>query len=360
MKTLITLLIVTLFFCDFHAIGQPVKSNANLKVLAVTPNKLGANFNFYIDNMESYGWDVTWAGLTETVNTCSWSNPFGHFAVDVDTLIQDIEDVTYWDVIALMPATWWSGNAYGDLLNSLETLDLLIQANENNMVIFGTCAGVRVLAAADLLNGVNVTGRDEYASEYIASGANYLGTFILPVIDGNFVTSTKGMYYHYQNIEAILTALAGLDSKNGCKELPVTLKENNQLPVKNDLVWSKTFGGEDSEGAYSVIQTSDGGFMICGYLNMPDYNSTLMMIKTDNDGNEQWSYAFGGEGWECGKSVCETMSGDFVVTGYATSTGAGLQDVLVVKVNASGQQVWNKTFGGPGLDIGFSICETSD
>ena len=360
MKALTAILLVIFSLLNFHTFGQTLKNNTDLKILCVIPNNLGANFNFNIDNMESYGWDVTWAGLTETVNTCSWSSPQGHISVDSDTLLQDIDDVTNWDVIALMPAKWWSGNAYGDLLNSQETLDLLVQAKESELIIWATCAGVRVLAAADIIDDVNVTGRSEYASEYIAAGANYMGTFIPPVIDENFITSSKGMFFHYQNIEAIITALAGLQGKNGSQQLSVNIKENNQSFFNENIIWSKTFGGENSEGAASVIQTSDGGFVMCGYSNIPNNNSNLLIIKTDNEGNEQWNYAFGGEGWEAGKSICETSTGDFVATGYSTSEGAGLQDVLAIKVSSGGELIWNKTFGGPGLDIGFSICETSD
>ena len=59
-KTFLIILFVSFFI---SSISQPVKNDANLKVLAVTPDKLGANFNFNIDNLEYLGWDVTWVGF---------------------------------------------------------------------------------------------------------------------------------------------------------------------------------------------------------------------------------------------------------------------------------------------------------
>ena len=204
MKTIYILLIV-LFAC-LSIYSQEKKENANLKVLCITPDKLGANFNFSIDNFEDFGWSVTWAGLSETVSTCQWSLPLGHVPISVDTLIDDIDYISYWDVIAIMPASWRTGNAYEDLLNSPKVMALLRQANENDLIIWATCAGVRVLAAADILNGVHITGKAIFQSEYLTAGAIYLGENIPPVIDGNIITSTRGMYYHYQNTNSIINA----------------------------------------------------------------------------------------------------------------------------------------------------------
>jgi len=359
MKNINKLIIIILLLSSFSSFSQSIKENdETIKVLVILPNNLGGNFNFAFDDLEFLGWDVTFAGLTEIVNTCSWSKPFGHINFQVDTLIQNITDVTNWDVLVLMNASS-TGNAYGDILNSEEAMNLFVQANENNMVIWATCAGVRVLAAADIINGVNVTGKSNFSSEYIAAGANYLGPEIPPVIDGNIVTSTKGRYFHYQNIEAILTALIGMGNKGSIQFFTL---ENNTFnkDSKNDLIWSKVIGGENPEGGRSVIQTSDNGFLVCGYLAIPNFNTVLMLIKTDSEGNTEWSSGIGGSGWEYGNSVCELQGGGYAICGLTSSEGSGLEDFFVVKVDLHGLQVWRKTYGGSGLDIATSICETSD
>ena len=359
MKNINKLIIIILLLSSFLSFSQSINENdGTTKILVILPNNLGGNFNFAFDDLEFLGWDVTFTGLTEIINTCSWPKPLGHINFQVDTLIQDIDDVTNWDVLVLMNASS-TGNAYGDILNSQEAMNLFVQANDNNMVIWATCAGVRVLAAADIINGVNVTGKSNFSSEYIAAGANYLGPEIPPVIDDNIVTSTKGRYFHYQNIEAILTALIGMGNKGDMQFFPIKNTSNNE-GFKNDLLWSKEIGGEHSEGGRSVIKTSDDGFLVCGHLTIPGFNTVLMLIKTDSEGNTEWSSGIGGNGWEYGNSVCELQGGGYAVCGLTSSEGNGLEDFFVIKVNSHGQQVWRKTYGGTGLDIASSICETFD
>ena len=198
------------FFAALLLIQVPVSAQQP-KVLHIIPRYYGLNYYLNMEMFESFGWDVTLAGVTPTVPPCPYAS--GHTSRSMDTLISQITDVSQFDVIVIASQSWISNppNAYSDLLNSQAALDLIFAANDSGLVIWATCAGVRVLAAADIINGVNVQGRagpgNIYANEIIAAGGIYQGSQIPPVIDGNIVTTTRGQYYMIQNCEAIMTAL---------------------------------------------------------------------------------------------------------------------------------------------------------
>ena len=120
----------------------------------------------------------------------------------------------------------------------------------------------------------------------------------------------------------------------------------------------KTFGGTDDEGGLSVQQTTDDGFIIAGGIG--DSNGLhVWLIKTDSEGNEEWNQTFG-NGSGVGYSVQQTNDGGFIIAGVALSLGNGSSDVWLIKTNSEGNEEWNQTFGGSGLDAGFSVQQTND
>jgi hypothetical protein len=175
----------------------------NIKTLFILPDQYGANNLLMLEKFEEFGWDITISGVTSVVYPCYWGN-----TVYVDTIISEINDIYYYNCVIIGTSRWWQDppNAYGDLLSSPETLDMLEMANDTGLIINASCGGVRVLAAAEIINGINVTGTPYYQAEYTNAGANYLGPNIPPVIDGNIVTTMRGQYYFNQNMEAVMTA----------------------------------------------------------------------------------------------------------------------------------------------------------
>lgn len=331
---------------------------ASVDVLMMVPHRYGANYNFTRDRLESYGWNVVTAGVTEIVEPCYPGLPDLH----VDTLISGIPDLDFFEAIVICPATWrYQDDPYGDLIASAEAVALLQEAVASEKPVWAACAGPRVLAAADLLEGVSMQGvpgsSGEFLAEYLAAGAVYLGNGLPPVICGPVITVTRDQYYQSENCEAIGTVLASYGN-------PDTSPRRDLVSSTHDTdgtEWSVTFGGSDSDGGRALCETSDGGFLVAGYTYSCGAGwSDVLLVRTDSDGGILWSKTAGGSGWDCGNSIMVLPDGGFVVAGSTTSAGAGGQDAWLAKFDEAGDMIWEKTYGGTGVDAGMSVCAATD
>ena len=125
--------------------------------------------------------------------------------------------------------------------------------------------------------------------------------------------------------------------------------------------WEKTFGGAKSDEGHFVQQTTDGGYIIIGSTNSTGAGGMdVYMIKTGAGGSKQWERTFGGAKSDEGYSVRQTIDGGYIIAGATASSGAGNNDVYLVKTDASGNTQWEKSFGGVLTDEGYSVQQTSD
>jgi len=128
-----------------------------------------------------------------------------------------------------------------------------------------------------------------------------------------------------------------------------------------DSLWSKTYGGIYNDGANCLIQTSDGGYLIAGWtLSFGAGGENLWLVKTNAWGDSLWSRTYGGYDYDAANSVISTSDGGYLLAGGTNSFGSGFRDIWLVKTNAAGDSLWSKTYGGVGYDRAFSVVQTSD
>ncbi len=128
-----------------------------------------------------------------------------------------------------------------------------------------------------------------------------------------------------------------------------------------DTLWTKIYGTDSTDVAYSVQQTSDGGYIIGGVTNFTTTGaSDVYLVKTDSNGDSLWARSYGGLGFEGAYSLDQTSDGGYILTGWTDSFGAGATDVYVVKTDSSGDTLWTKTYGGTSWEGGESVQQTSD
>ncbi|MCP4582141.1 MAG: T9SS type A sorting domain-containing protein [candidate division Zixibacteria bacterium] len=152
--------------------------------------------------------------------------------------------------------------------------------------------------------------------------------------------------------------LVGWTNSFGAGEDDIYMLRTNSV---GDSLWARTFGDIFYDKGYSALQTSDGGFVVIGGLGYFGYYPTqAYMIKVDENGDSLWACDIGGSLSDAGRSIAHTADGGFLFTGWTMSYGAGEHDVYLAKVDSEGEFLWSNAFGGEETDVGRSIYPTSD
>lgn len=145
---------------------------------------------------------------------------------------------------------------------------------------------------------------------------------------------------------------------NGKVEVNFNINSIEFSDAKPLVEWSRAFEGGMGN---SVQQTTDDGYIIAGSTwSYGAGKEDILLIKTNAYGNEQWENTFGGSGNESGEAVQQTSDGGYIIASMTDSYGAGGEDVYLIKTNADGSKLWDKTFGGPNYDAGESVHQTTD
>jgi len=152
--------------------------------------------------------------------------------------------------------------------------------------------------------------------------------------------------------------IAGSTSSKGAGSTDVWIIK---LDIEGNILWDKTYGGDGEEYAEALIQTADGGYGIAGSTSSKGAGSAdVWIIKLDIEGNILWDKTYGGDDKEYAYSLIQTIDGGYTVAGSTGYKGAGGVDIWILKLDSHGNLLWDKTYGGSGSDRAFSIIQTND
>jgi hypothetical protein len=146
-----------------------------------------------------------------------------------------------------------------------------------------------------------------------------------------------------------------------------------KLNSLGDILWKKCLGGTGNDYARSIQQISDGGFILTGYTNSNNGDVSgnngyydAWVVKLNSSGDILWQKCLGGTYDDYARSIQQTSDTGFILAGYTFSNDGdvsgnhGFSDAWVVKLNSSGDIIWQKCFGGTNEDYAYSIQQTSD
>ena len=140
------------------------------------------------------------------------------------------------------------------------------------------------------------------------------------------------------------------------------------------IEWQNTIGGSDTDFLTSVSQTADGGYIVGGYSKSnisgdktentigPDGEEDLWILKLDSFGDIEWQKTIGENGMDFLTSVAQTSDGGYIVGGYLypNATGNITADYWVIKLNSVGTVQWQNKIGGNNEDVLKDITQTTD
>ncbi len=222
-----------------------------------------------------------------------------------------------------------------------------------------------------VFSGVSHTG-DADAFAYTGSPKGWV---LRAGNDGNIiwqkqaVTPTGFLEGQFRSVAATSdggTVSAGYVNVNYRVDVSVT-----RLAADGSLIWNKTYGGTGNDQAYNIISTAEGGYLLSGETNSTDGDiklnhgaSDLWLLKLDANGNVMWEKTFGGTGDEYFGKVTACTDGGYFLCGISKSNNSGDvpashgdEDFFIVKMDANGNKLWSKMYGGtmregPGSIIG--------
>lgn len=127
----------------------------------------------------------------------------------------------------------------------------------------------------------------------------------------------------------------------------------------------QAYGKFGLDAGYSIINTSDNGYVITGEYDVSVFNAQVYLVKIDSTGSLLWSKTYGGDtevhgSGNRGYKVIETQDGGFMISGDVRTFGAGQSDMYLIKTDANGDLIWSRSIGGTLDDHCYSILETPD
>ena len=160
------------------------------------------------------------------------------------------------------------------------------------------------------------------------------GSSVQPTADGGFI-------------------LAGVTAA-GINDAPHALFA--RFDSNGSVVWQKVYQGISAEGIGSFAPTGDGGFIAAGWTaSFGAGGSDAWVIKLDAIGNVTWERAYGGTNYDAARSIRPTGDGGYIVAGTTNSYGAGNSDAWLLKLDAVGNIIWQRTYGGTSNDYAYSV-----
>lgn len=213
----------------------------------------------------------------------------------------------------------------------------IISADENSFIVLASSSNAQDADDESLrLMKIDENGNAMWSKTF--KGNNYTSGFdIIKTADQNYM-------------------IAGTTMSSGDTSKDIYLLK---IDSEGNELWSHTYGGALNDIASSIVEVSDGSYIVCsGSTAEGELYGEVKVMKIDGIGEMTWSNTFEEQGYV--SSAVVTVDGSIYIAGTTNSVERNMQDVMVVKINSSGEKEWMRTFGGTAYDNGFSIIQATN
>jgi len=182
----------------------------------------------------------------------------------------------------------------------------------------------------------------EYFPDYLLNS----GTCGQQTSDGGYII---GGYTGYINYEEFINVAN-----------PILIKTDNA----GNEEWRRifTFDNKGYNLLLSLQQTIDNGYIVSGYKTDGRYDSNAYLIKTDENGYEQWRQFYAGDGYSLASDAVKTNDNGYALIGATLNPDSSVANssIFFIKTDGEGNEQWNKKYLFKDINIGYSIKQTSD
>jgi hypothetical protein len=339
-------------------------------------NKLNDSFDYWLlkyDQNNTLEWQKTYGGKNDDRGTDLIQTSDGGFAIigysnsndgDVNTN-NGANDFWICKLDALGNISW--EKSFGFL--GADSGNTIIQTQDQGYLI----SGVLDVSASNGAGNSKTAGTKHAGGDYWAIKLN---------------TSGEKEWSHYYGgtftdipYDAIQTDDRGYILVGSSDSNDVDIKNNKgtydfwviKISPEGSLIWEKSFGGSQIDEAYAITKSIDGNYLIVGdtrsnNLDVSHNNGAadLWIIKISPEGNLIWEHTYGGSSFDVGRSISNAHDGGFIISGSSRSADGdltknnGQNDAWILKIDANGNLIWQKTIGGSNIDFAFDAIELND
>ena len=352
----------------YAVLGHSQSNNGDLK------DKTNESFDFWVMKFtanNSLLWSKTFGGTEDDRGNDIIQTADGGFAILGFTqssngdVIQNNGSKDFWiaKLTRTGTLTWqksfgFSGSDYGTSL---------IQTNDNGYLLTGVIDVTASGGEGNSRTSQRHAGGDVWAVKLSAVGnfewSKYFG--------GSFTDTAFGVEKTADNCFIIVGSSdsddVDISDNKGSYDFWVL-----KISSSGTLLWEKSFGGTEIDEARAITSTTDGNFIIVGDTRSSDVNvsnnngaADLWMLKISPEGNLLWEKTIGATGFDVARSVSKSQDNGFVISGSSRSsdggyTNQGQNDAWVLKTDANGNILWQKTVGGTEIDFFYDAVELNN
>lgn len=215
----------------------------------------------------------------------------------------------------------------------------LYLAHDNSLIMSGVIDKTTVETHDVLLMNISANGSISWYKQYGEEGQDK---------SNNMAVCSDGGY---------IIAAESCSHSNGLSDAWLIRTDS-----QGNVLWENNFGGPLLEEAFHVEQTPEGGFIVAAYTKPSLYEfSDAIILKLDQDGNEQWRKTYGSAKEDYAWSITTAQDDGYVfcgmINGDSWNSGG---DGWLVKLDQNGAKVWEQTFTGAAHDELFYLIKTAD
>jgi uncharacterized delta-60 repeat protein len=290
-----------------------------------------------------------WIVKLDANGNITWQKTYGGSGVDSATSIQQTSDGGY--IVAGDTSSFGTNtdvwivklNANGNITwqktyggSGVDSATSIQQTSDGGYIVAGDTSSFGTSTDAWILK-LDANGNITWQKTYGGSGADSVNS-IQQTSDGGFI-------------------VAGESKSFGAGDKDIWVLKINS---SGGIQWQKTYGEAATEdSAYSIRQTSDGGFIVAGETMLTNVGD-FWILKLDATGGVQWQKKYGGTLADAANAIRQTSDGGYIVTGGTSSFTNFFGDIWILKLDSAGAIQWEKTYGGNVSNSANSIRQTSD